>query len=92
MIYAKGLALDHLDLRTRTFMVSELNADLAAGCIYLSPWLTDEGRRQWPELLRIALHALENRREGIRSTGEDRGREDVLTTRRDLTEVLRDLW
>ncbi len=57
MIYATGLVLDELDPRTRTLMVSELNTDLANGRVFVSPWLTREGRRQWSELLRIAMHA-----------------------------------
>jgi hypothetical protein len=51
-----GLDLVDLDLRTRVHMVSEFDDDVRRGAVYLSPLLSDEGRRQWPDLLRIALH------------------------------------
>lgn len=52
-----GPAPDALDARTRAHMVSELDTDLRAARFYLSPWLTEEGRAQWPDLLRAALRA-----------------------------------
>jgi hypothetical protein len=36
-------------------MLAELESDLAAGTLYLSPRLSEEGLRQYPRLLRAAL-------------------------------------
>jgi hypothetical protein len=44
----------NLDERTRQFMVEEIDMDVASGKIYLSNWLTEEGQRNWPGLLRTA--------------------------------------
>jgi hypothetical protein len=39
---------------TRSFMAQEVDRDTTQGILYLSPRLTDRGRRDWPELLRAA--------------------------------------
>jgi hypothetical protein len=50
----------NLDSRTRTFMVEEIDMDLANGTLYLSAWFTAQGRQDWPALMRDAA-----------STGDD---------------------
>jgi len=44
----------NLDDQTRRFMVEEIDMDIASGALYLSPWLTERGRQDWPQLLRDA--------------------------------------
>jgi len=44
----------HLDAQTRRFMVEEIDRDASQGTLYFSPRLTDQGRRDWAELLRAA--------------------------------------
>lgn len=41
----------HLDVRTRTFMTSEINGDLQAETLYFSDNLTEEGCANYPTLL-----------------------------------------
>jgi len=50
-----ALNLSDLDDVTRRFMLEELEADVARGCLYLSPYLTDEGRAGYLEILRAAV-------------------------------------
>jgi hypothetical protein len=50
-----SLDLLHLDPYTRRFMLAELEIDLAAGTLYLSPQLSEEGLRQYCPLLRAAI-------------------------------------
>jgi hypothetical protein len=50
-----ALELTHLDPSTRQCMVAEFEADLAAGTLYRSPQLTEEGLRLYHHLLRSAL-------------------------------------
>ena len=49
-----GLDYKSLDTATRTAMVAELERDIEAGSLYISPRLTDQGVREWPNLLRTA--------------------------------------
>src|SRR5215210_4151821 len=49
------LGLVDLDDCTRRFMLSEFQADVAAGWLYLSPNLSESGRDHYPDLLRTAL-------------------------------------
>jgi len=60
-----------LDETTRSFMVEEVDRDTAQGILYLSPRLTDRGRRDWPGLLRAAVEKGDERRlaESLRGTG-----------------------
>jgi hypothetical protein len=51
------LDLADLDPCTRQFMLAELESDLAAGTLYLSPQLSDEGLLDYPRLFRDALAA-----------------------------------
>lgn len=44
-----------LDAETRSQMLSELEHDIASSSVYLSPRLTPEGRRRYPEILRRAF-------------------------------------
>ena len=50
-----GLQLAKLDARTRMLMVEELERDVASGSLYLSSRLTDQGRLEWPFILRAAM-------------------------------------
>lgn len=49
-----GLHYENLDETTRHFMVEEIERDAQSGNLYLSPWLTTLGMRDWPTLLREA--------------------------------------
>jgi hypothetical protein len=49
------LELVNLDVCTRRFMLAELEADIAANTLYLSPQLSEDGRTQYQHLLREAL-------------------------------------
>ena len=50
-----SLELPHLDACTRRFMLAELQADVAAGLLYLSPQLSASGRSEYQYLLRTAF-------------------------------------
>jgi hypothetical protein len=50
-----ALELMDLDPRTRELMIAELERDLAAGSLYLSPRLSEHGRTRYPGLLRDAF-------------------------------------
>jgi hypothetical protein len=50
-----ALYLSDLDDRTRQFMLDELEADVARGRLYLSPYLTSDGRAAYEPTLRAAL-------------------------------------
>jgi hypothetical protein len=52
-----GLNYRDLDDRTRAYMVEEINRDSQAGTLYLSNYLTQRGREDWPGLLRAAASA-----------------------------------
>ncbi len=49
-----GTDLQNLDKRTRTVMLDEIELDIAAGTLYLSDNLNDEGRSVYPGLLKDA--------------------------------------
>ena len=44
----------NLDTLTRHFMMAEVELDIEAGCLTYSNVLTDQGIRDWPDLLRTA--------------------------------------
>jgi hypothetical protein len=44
----------NLDDATRKYMVEEIDLAVGDGSLYLSPWLTDVGKADWPTLLRSA--------------------------------------
>lgn len=46
-----GLDYQSLDSATRASMVAEIERDVAADSLYISPRLTDQGVREWPDLL-----------------------------------------
>jgi hypothetical protein len=50
-----ALDLRNLDDKTREFMVQELQADIAAGEVYQSKFLTPQGRAQWNSVLMEAI-------------------------------------
>ena len=52
-----SLDLPHLDEHTRQFMLAELDADVAAGSLYLSPQLSDVGLSHYQRLLRAAIQS-----------------------------------
>lgn len=73
-----GLLFENLDQRTRRLMLDELDADVAHEQLYLSPYLSSSGKRDFEKLLRQAL------REGDELTLADALRTEE---RMDLTEV-----
>lgn len=46
-----ALQLDNLDDRTRSYMLEELDVDVANGTLYLSPRLSEIGLRDYEALL-----------------------------------------
>ncbi len=50
-----GLSYANLDDRTRHFMIQELERDIANGTVYISDRLNEEGVRNWPSVLRLAI-------------------------------------
>ena len=50
-----ALDLANLDPCTRSFMLTELEADLANGTLYFSPQLSEQGQLQYHHLLRAAV-------------------------------------
>ncbi|HEX2924053.1 MAG TPA: hypothetical protein VHS28_08515 [Chloroflexota bacterium] len=50
-----GLQLPNLDGRTRELMIEELEADVAAGRLWLNPRLSSKGEADFPGLLRQAM-------------------------------------
>lgn len=50
-----GISYESLDDKVRKCMIEELELDLSSGKLYISPRLTDEGARIWPDLLREAF-------------------------------------
>lgn len=52
-----ALNYKNLDENTRRFMVSEVERDVSAGTLYVSPRLNEEGARQWPALLKEAAQS-----------------------------------
>lgn len=49
-----SLRYDSLDAAVREQMVSELERDIGNGKLYISPRLTEDGVKQWPNILREA--------------------------------------
>jgi hypothetical protein len=49
------LNLQNLDDVTREYMLSEIERDTAVGNVYLSAYLSSEGRSEYPDLLRCAV-------------------------------------
>jgi len=50
-----GMNFVNLDDKTRGLMLEELEQDVAANKLYLSPRLSDAGRRNYEKLLRSAI-------------------------------------
>lgn len=53
-----GLAFINLDEKTRRFMLEEIDADTKAGKLYFSSYLSEKGKSDWPQLLRVAAETL----------------------------------
>lgn len=49
-----GLNYQNLDERTRKYMLEEIEIVIGDGSIYISAYLTDQGKTEWPELLKQA--------------------------------------
>jgi hypothetical protein len=49
------LQLDNLETRTRAYMIDELDRDIQSGRLYLSRRLSEQGRQDYPGLLRAAM-------------------------------------
>ncbi len=52
-----SLDFKHLDTRTRSLMLVEIDRDIAAGALYLSDNLSPQGRVEYPKLLRAAAQS-----------------------------------
>ena len=82
-----SLQYQNLDARTRPHMSAELNADQAAGRLYISPRLNEAGAKIWATLLgeAIAAHddawlAAEIRNRGLLKSHEERRKPKGGTT------------
>lgn len=82
-----SLKYQNLNDAVRPFMLAEINADQAAGNLYLSQRFNEEGRKHWYELLResVSTHddtwlAKEARTRGFFKTYETRKNKDGSTT------------
>lgn len=66
-----GLSFSNLDDKTRRYMVEEIEMDIAASNIYLSPRLTEQGQAIYLQLLKEAGESKNDEwlAEGIRSRG-----------------------
>jgi hypothetical protein len=51
------LDLHHLDDRTRTLMLSEVDYDVQHNALHISPYLSGQGQRDYPNLLREAIES-----------------------------------
>ena len=49
------LYLENLDAETRRFMLDELDYDIQHNLLHISPFLSGQGQRDYPNLLRAAL-------------------------------------
>ncbi|MCZ6837279.1 MAG: hypothetical protein O7G85_16005 [Planctomycetota bacterium] len=49
-----GLDYQHLDARTRELMLTEIDRDIDASTLYLSANLSDQGKGEYPDLIRDA--------------------------------------
>ncbi len=82
-----SLQYKNLDAQTRPHMLSEMNADQAAGLLYISPRLNENGTNGWFKLLSeaIAAHddgwlATEIRNQGFLKSHEERRKPKGGTT------------
>jgi len=50
-----ALYLENLDARTRQLMLEEMNYDIAHNQLHISPVLSGQGQRDYPNLLREAI-------------------------------------
>jgi hypothetical protein len=48
------LNYQNLDARTRAYMLEEIDMDTSAGSLYISSYLTSQGKQDWPQMLRTA--------------------------------------
>lgn len=76
-----GLQYENLDIATRSFMLGEIDLDVADGSIYVSSYLNERGCDVWPRLLSHAAEqgtdsslAAALRREGCLRTFTERRR------------------
>ena len=51
-----ALRLQNLDEETRQIMLSEIDADIASGSLYVSPRLSARGAAEYPNLMKTAAH------------------------------------
>ena len=50
-----GLFYENLDKRTRRLMLDEMEGDIGANRLHISPYLSGQGKRDYPDLLRRAI-------------------------------------
>jgi len=74
-----ALKLVNLDKRTREFMVEEIDADKAAGKLYMSPRLNERGNENYYDLLKKAAEEYDDswlaeqlRKDGLMKSVEER--------------------
>lgn len=84
-----GIHYEDLDEDVRKCMLEELDLDIRMGRLYISPRLTSEGARVWPDLLREAFckHNDDWLASRIRSLGIMRETEERRTPKGNITEV-----
>jgi hypothetical protein len=52
-----GLFYENLDERTRRLMLDEMEGDIAANRLHISPYLSGQGQRDYPNLMRTAIES-----------------------------------
>jgi hypothetical protein len=52
-----GLRLQNLDEETRQVMLSEIDLDITANSLYISPRLSAKGNADYPDLLKMAVRS-----------------------------------
>ncbi len=74
-----ALTLTHLDPKSRSLMIEEINRDITASRLYMSPRLTTAGQAQYPTLLTEAAQTYDDawlahqiRMQGLLKTEETR--------------------
>ncbi len=72
-----ALRLENLDARTRQLMQRELERDVEAATLYISPRLSERGQSDWETLLRVAIEGGDDvsLADGLRSSGRLRSTE-----------------
>lgn len=84
-----GMHYESLDDKVRLYMLEELELDITTTKLYISPRLTEEGVRIWPDLLREAFRNYDDNwlaeqlrsRKLLKKTEQRRTRKGIVTVK-----------